>query len=335
MSEQSKTILKKADMAVGDLTANGGVLMPEQSNRFIRKLVDTPTLLRQVRVIAMSAPTRKINKIGFGSRIMRKANAGTYTGGVAQDDRYLAAADRSSPVTEQIELNTKEIMAEVRLPYEVLEDNIEKGNINFGGAQQVSGGAPNGGIVNTVLDLIAERAAIDLEELALLGDTGSGDAYLALVDGWLKRAATDHSVDFGAASISRQLFKIGMQTLPQKYQRNLSALRHFVSHNQNIEYGDTLAGRETALGDAKHQAGAQPNFGAGVRVEAVALMPETKGMLTDPKNLIFGIQRNLSLEIDKDIRSREFVVVLTARVDAQIEETDAVVEYTNVLDPLA
>ena len=331
MTQQSKTLLKKADMAVADLTANGGVLLPEQSNRFLRKLVDTPTLLRQARVIAMSAPQRRINKIGFGSRIMRAANQGTYVGGVAQDDRALAAADRSAPVTEQIQLVTKEIMAEIRLPYEVLEDNIEKGNINFGGATQVSGGAPNGGLVNTVLDLIAERAAIDLEELALLGDTGSGDAYLALVDGWLQRSESGHNVNFGNASITRNLFKLGMQALPSKYQRQLGSLRHFVSHNQNIEYGDTLAGRETALGDAKHQAGAQPNYGAGVRVEAAALMPETDGLLCDPKNLLFGIQRNLSLEIDKDIRAREFVVVLTARVDAQIEEVDAVVRYEGIL----
>lgn len=337
MSQQSKTILRKADLAVAEINEQGSLTI-EQSNRFIRKLIEAPTLLRVCRTIAMSAPSRRINKIGFGERIMRAANQGTYTGGTgndqANDDRALAAADRSKPQFEKIELTTKEIMAEIRLPYELLEDNIEGGNINFGGATQVSGGAPNGGILNTILDLIAERSAIDMEELCLLGDTLSGDAYLALVDGWLKRAQTSNSVDFGSQSITRKLFKIGVQSLEPKYKRNLQSMRHFLSHNQVTEYSDTLAGRETALGDSKHQQGQAPVYGVGIPCVPVALMPETQGILCDPKNLLFGIQRNLSLEIDKDIRAREFVVVLTARVDVQIEETEAVVHYNNVLDPL-
>lgn len=333
MSQQSKTILRKADLAVAEINGQGSLTI-EQSNRFIRKLIEAPTLLRVCRTIAMSAPSRRINKIGFGERIMRAANQGTYTGGVAQDDRALAAADRSKPQFEKIELTTKEIMAEIRLPYELLEDNIEGGNINFGGATQVSGGAPNGGILNTILDLIAERAAIDMEELCLLGDTGSGDAYLALVDGWLKRAQAANSLDYGSQSITRKLFKIGVQMLEPKYKRNMSSMRHFLSHNQVTEYSDTLAGRETALGDSKHRQGDAPVYGVGIQCVPVALMPETQGILCDPKNLLFGIQRNLSLEIDKDIRAREFVVVLTARVDVQIEETEAVIHYNNILDPL-
>lgn len=340
MSQQSKTILRKADLAVAEINEQGSLTI-EQSNRFIRKLIEAPTMLRVCRTIAMSAPSRRINKIGFGQRIMRAAAQGTYTGGTdgqsSDENRTLAAADRSKPQFDKVELTTKEIMAEIRLPYELLEDNIEGGNINFGGATQVSGGAPNGGIMNTILDLIAERAAIDMEELVLLGDTASGDAYLALVDGWLKRAsgAGGNQVDYGSQSITRKLFKIGVQTLEPKYKRNIQSLRHFLSHNQVTEYSDTLAGRETALGDSKHQQGTSAVYGAGIQCVPVALMPESQGLLCDPKNLLFGIQRNLSLEIDKDIRAREFVVVLTARVDCQIEELEAVVHYNNILDPLA
>ena len=52
-----------------------------------------------------------------------------------------------------------------------------------------------GGLRQTIIDLIAERAALDMEELALLGDTGytSGNAddqaYLSQLDGWLKKGA--------------------------------------------------------------------------------------------------------------------------------------------------
>ena len=47
--------------------------------------------------------------------------------------------------------------------------------------------SPSGGIVDTIMTLIAERVAIDLEELAIRGDTTDSDPYLALTDGYLKR----------------------------------------------------------------------------------------------------------------------------------------------------
>ena len=115
----NSSLLRKADIAIADLTANGGELTPEQGASFIRKLIKQPTLIRKCRVVEMMASKRKINKIGFGTRILRKATASV----------ALTANQRSKPTTEQIELDTKEQIAEVRLPYNVLEDNIERASI--------------------------------------------------------------------------------------------------------------------------------------------------------------------------------------------------------------
>ena len=71
------SLLRKADIAIADLQSNGGELTPEQGNAFIRKLIKQPTLIRVCRVIEMVSPIRKINKIGFGSRILRKATSAT------------------------------------------------------------------------------------------------------------------------------------------------------------------------------------------------------------------------------------------------------------------
>jgi hypothetical protein len=60
-------------------------------------------------------------------------------------------------------------------------------------------------------------------------------------------------------------------------------------------------------------------------------MPGDKGIFTNPLNLIFGIQRQITIEYDKDIRSRMFIIVLTARMAMAIEETNAVVAYKNLL----
>ena len=55
-----------------------------------------------------------------------------------------------------------------------------------------------------------------------------------------------------------------------------------------------------------------------------------QGFLTIPHNLLFGIQRDIRVETDKDIRSREYIIVLTARVATQIEDELCTVKYTNI-----
>jgi hypothetical protein len=311
MSSNSE-LLKKADIALSDLASNGGVLLAEQADTFLRVLMNSPTILRASRFVTMNSPQRKINKLGFGSRILRAAVSST----------ALDAADRVKPDQSQIQLNTKEVIAEVHIPYDVLEDNIERGNIN------APMGASAGGLQNTLVQMIAERAALDLEELALLGDTSSGDSYLALTDGWLKKANA-HVVDAGNTSISKTVFKEAMKQMPTAYLRNMPDINHFVSPANSIEYRDILANRGTAAGDGFLQGNGQI-FAFGSPVVSSATMPGTTSLYTNPLNLIFGIQREITIEYDKDIRARTFIVVLTSRVDVQVEMAIATVKTINL-----
>lgn len=313
----NQELARRADLVLADLNANGGLLDAEQANTFIDMVMEQPTILRQVRQIRMNAPERKINKIGFASRIMKAAPQGStpFEQDNGINNRYLAAADRSKPTTSQIQLNTKEVIAEVRLPYEVLEDNIEGQSFE-----------------SHVMRLIAERAAIDFEEFSLFADTGSGDAYLALQDGWLKRM-TSHVVNNASAGVSPDMFQAGLLAMPQKYLRNLAAMKHIVSVANTIKYRGKVAQRATGYGDSMLTQGG-PIYAHGVPVEAAPMLAAqgtgNQGIFTHPQNLIFGIQRQLQVETDKDIRSREIIIVLTARVALQIEDEDASVKYTNI-----
>jgi len=318
----NQSLLQKADITIADLQTNGGDLLPEQGAQFIRKLIKQSTLLPQVRTVEMLAPQRKINKISFASRILRAAVSATAPG----------SSDRSKPTTEQIELNTKEVIAVVYIPYDVMEDNIERASVADNGAANDGPGA----FRQTIIELIAERAASDLEEGLLLGDSTytSGDAsdqaYIRLWEGYMKRANTGGNiVDVGNATVAKEVFKAGMKALPVQYQKNIPQMKHFVSMNQEIEYRDTLANRGTSMGDS-YTTGAAPAYAYSSKVEGIQYMPETKGLYTNPLNLIFGIQRRVSMEFDKDIESRVYKIVLTARVDCQIEEDDAIVEYINL-----
>jgi hypothetical protein len=318
----NQSLLRKADIAIADIQSQGGELQPVQAANFIRKMIIQPTILRRARVVEMIGPRRRINKIGFGARILRKAVSGT----------ALTQSQRSKPVMEQLEMTTREQIAEVRLPYDVLEDNIER-------ATAATNGAPNenrGGLHQTFIDLIAERAATDTEELCLLADTAytSGDTddqdFLSQFDGWLKIAmTTGNVVDAANATVTKDIFKRSAKTLPKQYYRNRAAMRFFVSQNNEIEYRDTLSNRATALGD-QMTTGELPAYAYGTPVEAVTLMPEDRGLFTDPANLIFGIQRQVSMEFDKDITARVYIIVLTMRVAVEIEQADAAVFLENI-----
>lgn len=307
--------LTRADIVIADLNTNGGLLQPEQANQFIDLILDQPTMLPQARTIRMNSPEMWINRMGFGTRILRAART---TGGeedAGGNNRYVRAADRAKPVTSRIQLTSSEIIAEVRIPYEVLEDNIEGVSMEA-----------------HVMRLIAQQAALDLEEFALWADTASADPYLALQNGWMKRA-TAHVADNLGVGINPDLVASALLALPQKYLRYLPQMRGYISVANTIRYRQVVSKRETGYGDATLQE-ALPISAHGLKLEGAPMLAAdnigARGLVTFPQNLLFGIRRDITVETDKDIRSREYIIVLTLRAGIQIDDADAVVKLENI-----
>lgn len=313
MALSNKELAKRADFAVDTLSSTGGVLSPEQGDAFIDIVQDTPTILRDSRVIRMGGPVRKINRLGFGDRIMKAAPQGTapYAGDDGTNDRYLAAADRSAPITAQITLTTKELLAEVHLPYEALEDNIE------GMAFE-----------DHLMRLIGQRAALDLEDWALLADTASPDPYLALNDGLLK-TATSNVTDNLAAGMSPDVFEDAMLAMPQQYMASLDTMRHYITVQDEIKYRANVAKRATGYGDSVLTEDNRVNA-FGVPVTPAPRMSAATGLFTFPNNILFGIQRDIQIETDRDIRARQVIIVLTMRCDVRWDDELATVKITNI-----
>jgi len=298
----SRTIIEKADLAVAQMISDGGYLNAEQSDTFYRKLIDEPTLLGNVRTVQMRSPRMNIDTIGFGSRILRAAPSS----GVS-----LPADQRVRPAFGQVNLETEEVIAEVRIPYDALEDSIERGNLK-----------------NTIMQMLTGRVSLDLEELLINGDTSSSDPYLALHDGAL--ALAGHTYDGSAlTAIDKDAFKAALQEMPTQYLRNLTAMNFLMSWHNVIEYRDTLATRSTGAGDDYYLN--RPTVSAfGVPIVPAALMPNDEILFTYPQNLIFGVQRDIMIETDKDITSRVLIVVLTMRIAIQAEEADAIVKVNGI-----
>ncbi|MFI8709948.1 phage major capsid protein [Bacillus sp. NPDC077411] len=303
----NKSIIEKAAVTLASLSA-GGLMNTEQSNQFLRMVQNAPTIIKDSRFVPMSSDSRKVEKIGFGSRILRPGAEGV----------ALADKDRAVPTTSTVKLNAKEVIAEVNITYDTLENNIEKDKLQ-----------------DSIMQMIAERAALDIEELIINGDKSSTDPYLALLDG-LRKQSTSHVVDFASGAFSKDVFKRAYKAVPAKYLRNPREWRYYTSTGLELEWKDQVANRQTNLGDAALEGGLANAYGVGVQGISM-LQPYTDTtntvsdiILTHPKNILVGMSRNISIEVDKDIRERKFIIVLTAKIDTKFEEEDAVAKVIKV-----
>lgn len=305
----NRVLLRKADLALSDLTTDGGLLQPAQAMKFMRILVLESKILGMGTVVPMRSQKQLIEKIRFGSRILRAGNEAT----------ALVSGDRAKPDLSKVELDAQLFKAEVRLDNEVLEDSIERGQLR-----------------QTIMELMGEAIARDMDEVVIQGDTASGDPFLAKFDGMLKQA-TSNIVDAAGSTTNKNVMNDAIKTLPHEFLRDRKNLRFLTSINSEQDYRDSLAERATIGGD-KWLTDNSPVMYSGVPVEAIPLFPEHLGagsnftnmIFTDPKNLNVGIWRNIKLETDKDVSAGVLIIVASLRFDFKYAEQLAAVKVTNV-----
>jgi len=305
----NRTILEKADLALAELTAGGGILKPAQAQKFMRLLVKESVLMKLATVVPMASPKQQISKIKFGSRILRPGAEAT----------ALAVGDRVKPDLSMVELDAKLFKAEVRLSDETLEDSIERGELR-----------------QTIMEMMAEAIARDIEEVVVSGDTASTDPFLAVMDGVLKQA-TSNVVDAAGGPVSKDLMRDMLKTLPSEHLRDKKAMRFLTSVDADLDYRNSLAERATAVGD-KFLEGDTPVLYSGVPVQPVPLFPENLGtgsdqtviLLCNPKNIHVGIWRQIRIESARDISEGTLKIVATLRFDVKYAEEPGVAKAINV-----
>lgn len=305
----NRSLLQKADLALADLLADGGLLEPAHAMKFIRLMIDDAVIMKLATVKPMKAQKDKIDKIQFGAPILRAGSEAT----------ALPEADRAKPTTSDVELDAKLFKAEVRLSNEVLEDSIERNSLK-----------------QTVMQLMAERLSTDMDDTIVNSDTASATPRLAQFDGLLKQATTN-IVDAAGSKLTRSVLRDTLRTMPTEFRKNKKALRYLTSSNAEIDYRDSLADRGTDLGDRMVQSEAPVGY-SGIGVLDVPLFPEdltggadkTNVILADPKNLTVGIWRQIRLETDKLISEGVMLIVATMRFDFKYAHEPAVVKAINV-----
>lgn len=303
----NQTYIQKADLAIAQLTSDGGLLVAEQVKKFYEILIEESVLLPLCTTVTMASPTWELSKLGFTGEVLRRGNEAS----------GLGVADRSSPTLGKVQLSVKEFVAEARMSYSVVEDNIE-----------------NGTLPTTIMRTLAKAVARDIEKVIIQGDTASASLLLQALDGILKQAVS-FSVNAGGVRLSKSPLKAAVQTMPSQF---LSPGLAFISSkNAVVDYVDSLANRQTPKGDDMLLKAASAEY-MGYPVIAVPLFPENLGsgnktnvLFTDLKNINVGFHREVRIETDRDISARQLIIVITVRFDVKYAHEPAVVKVTEIL----
>jgi len=165
MSYSQEQLLGMLDGAIKGLTTvstlGSTILEPQQFDRYVRMLQKKAVLLPRVRMQVMDAPIVDIDRIAFTTRVM---------GPPAAEGTGKSTSDYVAPTFVEHQLEACEMQGVVGVTDKMLRRNPERQ-----------------ALMNTILDLMAERTGLDIEEQGINGDTDSGDTFLALNDGWLAK----------------------------------------------------------------------------------------------------------------------------------------------------
>ena len=306
----NKSICAKADLEVSDLMANGGYLQDEQAERFVLKMIEESVILKMIKVMGMKSHTKTIDKVGIDGWVLKPGTSG----------HALAEADRTTPVTENVVLNTHLMKGEIRLSYETLEDNIEGKKFK-----------------STVTNMMAEHVALDMDKAAVNADsTGATGTILDMFDGMLA-SATSHIVNGNNVSINKGMLRDDVKAMQSRYNRLKQKQKFLTSDDADTDYRDYLSDRIGQVSD-KFLEGTAPVYYNGRAMIPVPVFPDNLGvgadttniLLTDPKNAVWGVWRKVMFETDKDITAGKWIMVATVRTGFVWEEEDAVVKVINV-----
>lgn len=225
-----------------DAIVSAGKLNPVQADRFIDYVFDLTGLKNNARTVRFNAEQMHIDKIGVGKRAALPAV------------EAVAPAVRRGVTTSRIAITPQEII----LPFEIGDTFTE---INLEGKS----------VEEHIIQMMAKQLANDLETLYIEGDTlgraiteeeymGAGsttqymkDAYLAMFNGWLRRADSGNVLDAAGATVGSSLFSRMISAMPIKFRRNRQDLRFITSLDLDQAYRERVSSRVGAVGDAALQ----------------------------------------------------------------------------------
>jgi hypothetical protein len=290
-----------------DMETGKALLNPQQLGQFLREVRLNQTILQDATFDILSSFEKEYVQTGINGRVLQP---GYDENGDTNSD--LDPADVDFDVTI---LKTTKLKAQCSIQDDEKEDNIEKEQFE-----------------QTLLTMMGERTGEDLEVWNLFSDSdladenGDSDAkkkltkFLSNNDGWLKQGskqllsydvvdqAGGGTADFAPTTGTiLNMFDAMIYAMPLRF-RQRNQLKLYVPFEVEDAYRNFLASRGTPLGDAT-----QTGFNYPLTYKNIPIvncqsfdvedMREYFDagfcMLTNPKYLMYGIWKNLSIEPDR------------------------------------
>jgi len=293
VNEQEKIVFKgmRADMSAGK-----AILQPEQYGTFMRYATLPQVMLSQADFKYMKSYKFQLTKVGLVGRVLESG----YKNGNDDPDTRETNPDISPAEVEWTpeELDAKKLKAMCEITDDEKEDNLEQETFE-----------------QTLLQMMGERIGEDLEYWAIFADTDisySENKLLSTTDGWIKQAGVnlkstgfDSGEDFDLDNTVEAMFDAMIYNMPPRARQNRNNLRFYVPFEVEDAYRNLLKSRGTPLGDSTQTGYAPTLTYKNIPIIHVPTLDDEEGralddsatsFLGDPKNMAYGIYKNLSIE---------------------------------------
>ena len=313
--------------AVNPTGVAGGILSPEQANRFIDYVWDATVLAGDGRRVTMRANTMEIEKVNVGERVIRAAA------------QALGTYENAGATFTKVELTTKKIRLDWEVSTESLEDNIE-----------------GGALEDHLVRLMTNAFGNDIEDLAINGD-GGADPFLGIWEGFVHQVKTTGDAHEAVVSVSGnawtpEVMQQIIYALPRKYRALKQGLKFYAGTDafagivaNNGTLADAIAEalspaiRGTERNATAYLDGAGQTFGGarttrvlGIDVMEVPYYPADYVDLTFPANRVWGFQRDITVNREYMAKKDTIEYTVFVRMGITWEELDAVA-YADVSTP--
>lgn len=289
-----------------DMAGAKALLNEEQFAQFMRAATINQTILNDASFRRMASMSQVVSSTKIVGRVLQSGYKAADT-----------TQDELTPATigfGKAELNATKLKALTSILDDDKEDNIEREQFE-----------------QTLLSMMGEAVGIDLEAVAVYGDTTKTGLFGTL-DGWLK-TSTAHITPTGTTIIAK--FDEMIEAMPAAYrQANLMKDLVFYAPFEVIEeYRNFLIDRETGLGDSSLLNADELRY-KGIPVKYAPVLDAVDGrtscgytplILTVPEFLWYGVYKDLSVEPKRIVENEETEYYYRIRCDASLQWNDAVV----------
>ena len=325
VNEQEKEVFKTMR---SDMNTAKALLNEEQFNQFIHAATINQTILNDASFKRMNSMSQVVSSTKITGRVLQNGYKST---NVTQDSLTEADVDFG-----KAELVATKLKAKTSILDDDKEDNIEREQFE-----------------QTLLSMMGEAIGIDLEAVAVFGDTTykaggtTPDPLFSCIDGWIKSgtiiqsdlandSTDDNDGDFDLQTVGvTGMFDKMLYTMPAAYrQANLMKdLVFYVPYEVQEAYRSYLMDRETGLGDSSLLNADQLRY-KGVPVKYAPVLDAADGrtihgnvpsILTVPEFLWYGVYKDISVEPKRIVEAENTEYYYRIRCDATTQFADSVI----------